>query len=207
MAQVETGIRRILNSATVYERFEDLVGARRLRRRVVREFIRPQMGDRILDLGCGPAGILDELPLGIDYCGFDASAKYIAFARRKYGDRGQFWVEQMSQARLNDPPEFDVVLASAVLHHLDDEEASTLFHLAHQALRPGGRLITYDACYTDDQSRASRFIVGRDRGQFVRRPEGYVELAAGVFPLVEPSVFSGHLRIPYTAIVLTCRKD
>jgi len=55
------------------------------------------------------------------------------------------------------------------VHHLDDAEATKLFDLARSVLRPAGRLITFDGCYVPGQSPAARWILSRDRGQFVRK--------------------------------------
>jgi SAM-dependent methyltransferase len=99
---------------------------------------------------------------------------------------------------------FDIVLATGVLHHLDDEEARELFRTAREALRPGGRLVTLDGCYVDGQSRMARYLLSRDRGKFVRAPEAYVRLARSQFEDVQASVRDDLLRIPYTHVALVC---
>ena len=68
---------------------------------------------------------------------------------------------------------FDIVLALGVLHHLDDNEALTLFQIAHDAMKPGGRLVTIDGVWTDDQSHIVKYLLSRDRGRFVRSEAGY----------------------------------
>jgi trans-aconitate methyltransferase len=45
---------------------------------------------RVVDVGCGTGEILDFLPAGIHYHGFDLDPNYIAAAREKYSDRGRF---------------------------------------------------------------------------------------------------------------------
>jgi cyclopropane fatty-acyl-phospholipid synthase-like methyltransferase len=179
---------------------------RRIDRRLVQEFLHPQDGDRILDIGCGPARILRELPTSVEYYGFDIDARYVASAERKYGSRGRFWVGQVGLVALAGLPKFDAVLAVGVLHHLDDRQASDLFRLANEALRPGGRVVTFDPCRTDDDSRLVRFVLNHDRGRGVRRPQEYARLAATAFERVESSVFPAEVRIPYTANVLVCEK-
>lgn len=94
-------------------------------------------GDRVLDVGCGPADILEYLPQGIDYTGFDISERYIAAAKRRYGERGKFSIMPVSQAVGQDAV-YDSVIAIGVLHHLTDDDADALFALAANVLRPGG---------------------------------------------------------------------
>ena len=54
---------------------------------------------------------------------------------------------------------FDIVLALGVLHHLDDDEALTLFQIARDAMKPGGRLVTIDGVWTDDQSHIAKYLL------------------------------------------------
>jgi SAM-dependent methyltransferase len=141
MAETHTGIRRLLRSAGIYDLFQRAIGAHRCRQRLACEFIRARAGDRVLDIGCGTGAILDYLGPA-DYYGFDLSGDYIAAARRRFGHRGTFWAERVTSASLERVPPCDIVRAIAILHHLDDDEALQLFGLAHQSLRPGGRLVT-----------------------------------------------------------------
>ena len=53
---------------------------------------------------------------------------------------------------------YDLVLAWGVLHHLDDDQAGEFMSLARRGLKPTGRLVTLDPCYTDDQSRLARYL-------------------------------------------------
>ena len=205
MAEVTSGLRRLLATAGVYDWFQRLVGAEALRATLAREFIRANAGDRVLDIGCGTGAILEHLP-AVEYYGFDLSAEYVAAARQRFGERGTFWQERVTSASLGRVPPCDIVLAMAILHHLDDTEALQLFELASAALRPGGRLITYDNCYTPDQSWLSRWIVSRDRGQNVRWEPEYRALAERVFPQVQTVVSHKVLRIPYTSIFMECQK-
>jgi hypothetical protein len=73
-------------------------------------------------------------------------------------------------------------------------------------LGEGGRLVTLDAAYTPDMSRASRFVVGRDRGQSILAPDGYEALARMAFADVAVSVHHDLLRIPYTHVFLCCSR-
>ena len=56
---------------------------------LIKNYLRPSIGDRILDIGCGPADLLSYLPQ-VEYIGFDANSKYISDAKRRYGNQGTF---------------------------------------------------------------------------------------------------------------------
>lgn len=195
----------MLGASAVYAAFQDVLGAERFRRRLA-TWIDARPGQRVLDIGCGPAAILAHLPEGIDYHGFDDSAAYIAAARERWGDRAQFWQARVEEATLAELGKFDRVIAIGVLHHLDDAAAAALVALAARALAPGGMLLTYDPCWAADQGVISRALIARDRGQDVRDAHGYARLARARFADVAPEIVRGHLRVPYTACVMQCRR-
>jgi SAM-dependent methyltransferase len=205
-AHSERGLARVLGVAAIYSGLQRALGVERLYRRIAEDYLRLRPGDRLLDIGCGPASILDVLPRDVSYAGFDPSPDYIEAARRRYGTRGEFWATRVSDAAVAELPPFDVVLAFSVLHHLDDGEAAALVDLAWRALKPGGRLVTYDPCFVAGQHPIARYLIRRDRGRHVRTPEGYRSLARRRFEAVEGTTLEGHLRVPYTAFVLCCPK-
>lgn len=200
-------MRHLLGVPAAYKLFSRLVGADRSRSIFVSEFVRPSAGDRVLDVGCGPADILEYLPK-VRYFGFDMSPAYVEFARKRYGDSGRFKCQRVSEASelADEPHSFDLVLAIGILHHVDRDEALEVFRIADRALKPGGRLVTLDGCYVDGQPALAKYLLSRDRGRFVRTREGYVELAKAVFDKVDVSVRHDLLRIPYTHIVLECER-
>lgn len=205
MAQVQTGIRRVLNNPYLYQISQILVGSRPMYNRLVKTFLCLEVGQCLVDIGCGTGDVLSVLPQGVSYHGFDLSETYIAFARRRFGTRGTFWSGRVDETTIDRVPKCDAVLACGVLHHLDDKETERLFEIGHRALKLNGRLVTYDPCFTDDMSCWERRFVGADRGQNVRRPEEYASLATAYFDSVETEVLRGHLRIPYRAVVLVCQ--
>lgn len=203
--QRDTGLRRALRLPRIYQWFQDLLGSRRFQRRFAREWVQAEPGMRVLDIGCGPAALLEHLPAGVEYHGFDENPAYIEAARRRHGDRGRFWQARVERQSVGDLGRFDRAIALGVLHHLGDDDAAALVALAATALAPGGALVTYDPTFVPDQPRLSRMLVERDRGTAVRKPDGYAALARAAFADVTVEIVSGHLRIPYHATVLTCR--
>ena len=210
MSHRSTGIYRIFESAAVYERFQRLLGSEAARRRFVRDFLRPSPGARILDVGCGTGAILDHLPADVDYVGYDLNPKYIEEARRRHRGRGRF-----DCARVGEAPEpapeivetgFDLVLAAAILHHLDDPEAGRLMAGARRCLRPGGSLVTLDPVRHPGQSPVARLLVALDRGRRVRTAAGYRGLAAACFPSVETVLLTDLMAIPYSHFLMRARR-
>jgi SAM-dependent methyltransferase len=206
MAQSTRGLYSILSLPEAYSLFETAVGALRGRQRVIREHVKPREGDRILDIGCGPGDVVGFLLPGVRYVGFDESAAYIRAARRRFGDRAEFHCQRVAEKTLESQGEFDIVLAFGILHHLDDAEALDLFRLASRGLKPGGRLFTLDGCYAPGQSRLARWLLARDRGKNVRTEEGYLKLAREVYTDVTPTLRHDLFRIPYTILILECRR-
>ncbi len=204
MAQITTGIRSVLSSPWVYDVFQDIMGAKKVRLDLVHKHIQAKEGFRILDIGCGTARILDYLPT-VEYYGFDPSQRYIDQAVQRYGSRGKFNCSMLEQAVVSDLGPFDVVIATGLLHHLDDKQAKQLLRLSYSALKEGGRLVTNDPCHDLVQNPISRYLVNRDRGQNVRSPDEYSNLAKSVFPET-----SRHVRhwafIPYTRCSMVCIK-
>lgn len=204
MSQVTSGFRAILSHPVVYATFQNLMGARSGSQRLVREYIRPEPGMRVLDIGCGPAGILEYLP-EVEYWGFDISEAYIAAARKRFGKQGHFVCRLLTADTLSSLPSFDLVLALGLLHHLDDTAAAECFSLAHMALKPGGRLVTVDPCLEEGQNPVARILIKMDRGQNVRTRPEYDALASSRFQT--RSVIVRHSTwIPYTHCIMECSR-
>lgn len=180
------------------------MGAKKVWSLFVDSYVRPKVGDSILDIGCGPAVILEYFPI-INYWGFDISEEYITKAKIRYGERGRFYSKILTLSDLKNMPKFDLVIACGVLHHVNDENANDIFKLAYSALKPGGRFVTIDPCYTPNQNFLARFLISKDRGQNVRNQEGYMRLALNSFQKIQ--TFVKHKAwIPYTHCIMECTK-
>lgn len=195
-------MKSLLERPGVYSLFRRLVGRDSARAVYAREHLRLAAGQRVLDLGCGPGDILQFLP-AVQYVGYDISPAYVERARRRFGQRATFHQGAVSEA-LSPGRDFDVVIAHGVLHHLDDAAARTLFRVARRALRPGGRLVTFDGCFADGQSALARLFLRLDRGRHVRTREAYEALARGEFAEVKSFLRHDLIRIPYTHLIMEC---
>ncbi len=199
-----TDILSILAFPAIYRLFSKIVGgdARSL---YVREYIKPRNGDKVLDIGCGTADILSYLPR-VEYVGLDMSQAYINSAKKRFGNKGKFFTKKINKDVNNELSsfDFDIVLATGVLHHLNNGEAIQLFELARSALKVGGRLITLDGCYIKGQSWLARFILSKDRGKYVRTRDQYLGLARKSFTHIKVFIHHDLIRIPYTHIIMEC---
>lgn len=201
----DRGLRRLLTLPQVYDAFQTLIGGDSYRRWLVATQMQPQAGWRVLDIGCGPATMLRFLPRDVLYLGFDMNERYIAYAQRKFGSRGQFFASRVESAQVA-AGGCDVVMANAILHHLNDAEAAQLIDIAWQQLKPGGFFLSYDNAWVPEQSRAARLLIGRDRGRHVRAPDQYLALVGARFADVQTTVRHDGYRIPYTLFSMKAYK-
>lgn len=185
-------LKELLGHEALYVGLQKVVGADRLRYKCIDE-IKP--GDTVLDVGCGPAYYFDRLP-EIRYYGFDTSERYIAHARKHFGHKGEFRCEVLNESHLAELPKFDRVLLFGLLHHLSDDDSLALLDLASRALAPGGTVLSIDPCFEPTQGRISRAMSANDRGEYVRTPERFTELARQSFSTIEGEVWSEVTRIP-----------
>ena len=201
-----SGLLRWLKVPFLYNAFQGAVAGSALRRRFFEKHVRAKAGDKVVDIGCGPVRALQSLP-DVEYVGFDINPDYIAFARRTYGNKGTFVIGHTRSLR-GDPRfrDADIVMAIGVLHHLDDEEAADCIRFAYDALKRGGRLICYDACWIPNQGAVSRYIMSHDRGRNIRTEQQYRQLVAKFFGNVQAWLDPKPMRIPYVTVVLECEK-
>jgi SAM-dependent methyltransferase len=206
MSQITSGARRILSDPKIYNLLQNGVGARKMRRVLCNEYIHAASGMCVLDVGCGTAEILEQLPADIDYYGFDLSEDYINTAKRHFGRRGTFLCADITMLSADEMPPCDITIAVGILHHLDDYGARFLLRNLYRRLKPGGRLVTLDGVYCEDQSRVARWLISRDRGQNVRTMSGYQSLVPDTFSAIEVSRRDDLLHIPYTHAIMVCCK-
>lgn len=205
-SEQQRGVYSLLKYTNVYRLYQNIVAQKKAFNIYLADYVMPTDGERVLDIGCGPGDILLYLR-NVDYVGFDLNPQYIEAAKRRFGTRGRFFCGDVAQTDLGDDNlDFDFALATGVLHHIDDGKAKELFRMAYHALRPGGRLLTFDGCLAPGQSRLARWFLGRDRGRFIRTKEHYEELAKSQFDHVDVCVRHDLLRIPYTHCIMRCIK-
>jgi len=193
----------LLAVPALYHGFALLLGARRSRAEIVRLYVRPEPGDRVLDCGCGPGEFVELLP-GVEYVGVDVDDRYVAEARRRFGAGATFRLGPVGPDTVPEESHYDLILAMGLLHHLDDCEVRDFMRLARRALKPTGRLVTLDPCYAPEQSSAVRCLLDLDRGAYIRTLDEWGPLVEPVFPAVSTHLRHDLLRVPYTHLIMEC---
>jgi len=102
----------------------------------VLDLLKPQPGERVLDLGCGD-GILTEkiASAGATVIGVDAAPDMIEAARRRGLE-----ARVLDGHRLNFNAEFDAVFSNAALHWMKDDPDAVITGV-RRALKPNGRFV------------------------------------------------------------------
>jgi ubiquinone/menaquinone biosynthesis C-methylase UbiE len=120
-------------------------------------------GRRILDVGCGSGPLSAALHArGAEVTGLDVSAAMIDLARQRLGEEADLHVADLGTPLPFADAEFDDVVASLVLHYLEDW-AGPLAEL-RRVLKPGGRLlvsVNHPSAYAIVYPEADYFAVTR----------------------------------------------
>ena len=99
------------------------------------EWLAPQPGECVLDLGCGDGALTEKLvAVGCQVVAVDQSAAMVEAARQ----RG-LHAQVADARRLTFDGQFDAVFSNAVLHWV--KEADAVVEGVARALRPGGRFV------------------------------------------------------------------
>ena len=194
-------------------------GGQRATKRWVAAWLDPRPGERLLDVCCGTGeycgvwGAADgrgesgvgsresEVP---GYLGIDLNARYIAYARKRYGNRSREF-RALDATRLSLPAgSFDKALFANSLHHFPDELNRGILREIARVLRPGGRLVLVDMV-GDHPGRAQRFFLDRDRGHYLRPLDRQLALVAEHFAIDRSATFDTGFT-PQTIVAATPQK-
>ncbi|HEX7330770.1 MAG TPA: class I SAM-dependent methyltransferase [Pyrinomonadaceae bacterium] len=114
------------------------------------KMIRP--GDRVLDLGCGPALLLASIAAlnqGVSFIGVDCSAPMIARGnealQRMAAKNVDLRIDDMTELGSIEPGSIDVVLSSMAMHHLPDTgDLHSCFDAIERVMAPNARVFVSD---------------------------------------------------------------
>jgi arsenite methyltransferase len=160
-------------------------------RRVVRETLALQPGERVLDVGSGPGLLAQEMAAAVGGSGrvqgVDASASMLAIAgrRRRAPGAAPIALAEADATSLPFPDQsFDVVVSTQVYEYVADVAAALAE--ARRVLAPGGRLLILDTDWdsivwrSDDDERMARVLRAWDE-----------HLTHGGLPRALPELLSG----------------
>ena len=167
----------VLHSARRYDLLVSLImfGREKALRRKMLRLARVGPGESVLDVGCGTGTLAIAAkrlvgPTGVVQ-GLDASPEMIDRARGKARRAGVDVVfrEGVAQALPFPDAQFDVVLATMMLHHLPRSAHPQAFREMRRVLKPGGRVFVVDFAKAE---RGGRHPFG-----FLHRRYGHVDFA------------------------------
>lgn len=160
----------------------------------VLEWLAPQAGERILDLGCGDGQLTERIvTAGAKVTGIDASSKMVAAARA----RGLTVEEGSAESMPFADGSFDAVFSNAALHWVRNQDA--MMSEVHRVLLPGARFVAEMGGHGNIAAIRTGFaaVLARhgyaglgDRGNYYPTPEAYTRrLSAHGFTVEQISHF------------------
>ncbi len=176
----------------------DVVG----QRRAIAESLALRPGERVLDIGCGPGLLAQEMAEAVGaegrVHGVDLSPSMLAIAERRRGAPGAapIALEEADASSLPFPDEsFDAAVSTQVYEYVADMPAALAE--ARRVLMPGGRLLILDTDWdsivwrSDDDERMTRVLSAWDE-----------HLAHRDLPRALPELLSGSgFRLDHCAVV------
>ena len=179
--------------------------------RVIRQLLHPEVGHRVLEMGCGSAYfatvLADEFPnTDFEYTGLDMAEESLKWARSYVNDKGKL-IQGSVTAMPFASESFDDILYLDVIEHVSDDKKS--LGEAFRVLKEGGRLIistpNSDAPLTD--TAFEEYL--HDHGHMANQTPGYTkkklsELLTGAGFVIEKidysNVFLSELLIMVTKL-------
>ena len=201
MSQKNKGIYSLLSNTFFYSLVQRVMSGTSFRKKIVKKYI-TKHNVKVLDIGCGPAEILDTLP-EIKYYGFDINPIYINSAKKKYENKGKFFCKKFTNKNTKYLPKFDHVLLLGVLHHLSDQEINKLMPNIKKVLKRKGNIITLDNIFINKQNFIAKFLIQMDKGENVRSKKGYLNILKNHFKKINSKIYHQKF-IPYTWFVANC---
>ena len=206
MSENKSGLRSFLSFPSMHNALQNAVGIPAVRKWAIETNLSVRSGAKVLDIGCGTGELRPYLPNNIDYTGFDIEEKYINYAKKKFGNKGKFFVGNANSIEQTAAGQYDIILLFSILHHLSDEEASVLLNSVYQLLGPGGVALSLDGVFLEDQSKMAKYVLSNDRGRYVRTQEGYTSIVRSSFIKYSVQIKKGALRIPTDLITIKMTK-
>lgn len=189
----------LLSNPNFYNFTQHLFGASAFRKKFI-ENLSIKKNAKILDIGCGTSTVIKFLNEP-EYYGYDVSSKNINFCKKKFGNLGNFYNKAFTKKELNHLPKFDYIFLFGFIHHLNDNNVSSLLKILKLSLNDNGCICSIDGVLEEKQNPIARFLISKDRGQFVRTKENYIKLVKDIFFSLETEII--HWKFfPYTYMTM-----
>lgn len=167
----------------------------------VLDWLAPQAGERVLDLGCGDGALTEKLvEAGCAVVGADASVEFVVAARERGLD-----ARVIDAHELPFHEEFEVVFSNAALHWMKRDPDAVLAGV-RRALKPGGRFVAemggagnvaaIRAAVYDALTRRGIDAVGTDPWYFPTAEDYQARLEAAGFTVARIASFPRPTPLP-----------
>ena len=204
MSQRINQIYNFINNPLIYKIIQYVMSGTSFRNSIIKKNIR-KSNLKILDIGCGPAQILEQIPR-CDYYGYDIDQRSIQYAKKKYRKKNyHFYCKKFNKAEIKKLPKFDFVIFFGILHHLSNKEADKMLTLCKRIMKKNSKLLTEDPILVEKQNIIAKFLIEKDRGINVRQKKEYINLLKKHFKKIKNKV-THQFFIPYTWFTTICSK-
>ena len=204
MSQRKNQIYNFINNPLIYKIIQYVMSGTSFRNSIIKKNIR-KSNLKILDIGCGPAQILEHIPR-CDYYGYDIDQRSIQYAKKKYRQKNyHFYCKKFNKTEVKKLPKFDFIIFFGILHHLSNKEADKMLTLCKRIMKKNSKLLTEDPILIEKQNVIAKFLIEKDRGTNVRQKKEYINLLKKHFKKIKNKV-THQFFIPYTWFTTVCSK-
>ena len=204
MSQRKNQIYNFINNPLIYKIIQGVMSGTSFRNSIIKKNI-TKNNLKILDIGCGPAQILEHIPQ-CDYYGYDIDRRSIQYAKKKYYQKNyHFYCKKFNKTELKKLPKFDFIIFFGILHHLSNKEVYEILKLCKKIMKKNSKLLTEDPILLENQNVIAKFLIKKDRGLNVRDKQEYINLLKKHFKKIKNKVTHQYF-IPYTWFTTVCSK-
>ena len=204
MSQRKNQIYNFINNTLIYKIIQGVMSGTSFRNSIIKKNI-TKKNLKILDIGCGPAQILEHIPQ-CDYYGYDIDRRSIQYAKKKYHQKNyHFYCKKFNKTELKKLPKFDFIIFFGILHHLSNKEVHEILKLCKKIMKKNSKLLTEDPIFLKNQNIIAKFLIKKDRGLNVRKKQQYIDLLKKHFKKIKNKVTHQYF-IPYTWFTTICSK-
>ena len=119
MSQRSSTLYNLINNPYIYKSIQKIMSGTSLRKKIIKANIKKK-NLNVLDIGCGPAEIIEHIP-NCNYYGYDIDKRSIAYAKKKYTSKNyHFFCKKFENKEIKKLPKFDFVILFVILHHLNN---------------------------------------------------------------------------------------
>ena len=205
MSQRKNSIYNLINNPLVYKMVQKIMSGTSFRANIIKKNIKKK-NLKILDIGCGPAEVLETLPQ-CEYYGFDIDRRSINYAKKKYNKKKyHFFCKKFNNREIKNLPTFDYVIFFGILHHLSNKEIHNLIKLCKKKMKKKSKLLTGDPVLIKSQNFIARNLILNDRGKNVRGSNEYLKLLKTHFKGVKSKI-THQTFVPYTWFSAVCKNN